>query len=196
MSVLSDSVDGFEFAWSALNLSPDSGCFGIQIRVRRSYSVRSEYVWSKYLFASKGIKWLYSHVSYRSKSWNFTCETNLAGSEFSFQAVFEGKFSEYFVKEPNVAKPNLKVHCLLLLPTVHCPLPTPYCQLFTAICTLFTVHFSLSTFQLSTNFCFYCPLFSTHCPLPPDHCPVSTAHCPLPIVHYQLPPVNCPLSTA
>jgi hypothetical protein len=58
-----------------------SACFQCRARtrVRRSYSVRSEYkrIWSEYLFASKRIKWLYSLVSHRSESANFICETNL-----------------------------------------------------------------------------------------------------------------------
>ncbi len=43
---------------------------------------------------------------------------NESGPEanFRFKRIFEAKKSEYFVMEPNIAKPNLKVHCSL--PTV------------------------------------------------------------------------------
>jgi hypothetical protein len=55
-----------------------------------------------------------------------------------FKRIFEAKCSEYFAKEPNIAKPNLKVHC---------PLPTiiSHCTLYTAYCPLPTVYYKLHT---------------------------------------------------
>jgi hypothetical protein len=96
--------------------------------------------------------------------------------------------NQYFVKEPNIAKSNLKVHCPLPTVITRCTLPTARCPLLlaTAYWPLLTPH---------------CPLpavFTVHCLLPTIHHPLSlsTNHCLQSTAHCLLPPVNWPLSTA
>ncbi len=144
-------------------------------RVRRSYSVRSEYkrIWSEYLFATKRIRLFYSLVLHRSESVNFTCETNLhlnrtfASSEYLKRNIAN-------ILQRNQILPN-KTYCLLYtvhcpLPTVHCPLPTVYCKLPTIYCPLRTVYCFTVNFLLPTV---PCPLSTAHCPLPTFHCTVG-----------------------
>jgi hypothetical protein len=97
-----------------------------------------------------------------------------------FKRIFEAICSEYFAKEPNIAKPNLKVHCPLPTIISHCTLSTTYYYF-----PLYTVHYLL--------------LFPTvHCPLPTiiSHCTLYTAYCPLPTVHCPLFTASYPLFTA
>ncbi len=66
-------------------------------------------------FASKRISNIYMRNEFRPEA------------NFCFKRIFEAKCSEYFVTEPNIAEPNLKVHCPLPTVIAYCPLPIVYC---------------------------------------------------------------------
>jgi hypothetical protein len=93
------------------------------------------------------------------------------GSEanFRFKRIFEAKCCEYFATEPNFKKSSL--HCLLLLPSVHCLLPTAHCPLPIVHCSLSTAHCPVPIVTA------HCPLSTARCLLQTAHCSQSTAHC-------------------
>jgi hypothetical protein len=159
-------------------------------------------------FASKQISKLYMRNKFRPDA------------NFRFKRIFKAKCSEHFVKELNIVKPNLKVHCSLptdiahctmCTATAHCPLPIVHCLLSTAHCLLPTAHCLLQTANCLLSFAYcYCSQFTVHCSLLTVHCllptvcyplfllstvyyPPSTAHCAA--VHCPLPTVLFPLST-